>query len=186
MKKFSVIVLLLFISVFASGCVNKVAVQELNKKAQEYMEAGKTEDAISRLESSIDIDNTIFETYYNLAVAYMKVDKTDKAEEALKKVFELNPDFPEAYHTMAVIYEDKANSIINGENKDVLDNVGEKIRSELSTEDKTQICSYLDIAIDYYNKYLVKNHNAQDKDKVNEKINALNSELRKYGTAEEN
>lgn len=193
MKKFYIITLLLFITVSTSGCVNKFAVQELNKKAAEYMKDGKTTDAISRLESSIDLDNTIYETYYNLAVAYLKEDKSDKAQEALEKVFELKPDFADAYHTMAVIYEDKAYAIINGENKSeqtVLNDEGKNIsdKKELSNEDKTEICSNLDSAIDYYNKYLVKKQNASDKDKVNEKINSLNQELKKYGksSADEN
>jgi len=189
MKKISIIVLLLFVSLSTSGCVNKFAVQELNKKAQEYMKDGKTEDAISRLESSIDLDNSIFETYYNLAVAYMKADKSDKAEEALKKVFELKPDFADSYYTMAVIFEDKAYSLINGENKqekETIDNEGKDIseKKELTAEERAEICSNFDSAVDYYNKYLVKKQNASDKDQVNEKINKLNLELQKYGKVE--
>ena len=185
MKKISIIVLLLFVSLSTSGCVNKFAIQELNKKAQEYMNNGKTEDAIARLESSIDLDNSIFETYYNLAVAYMKADKADKAGEALKKVFELNPDFADSYYTMAVIFEDKAYAIINGQNndqKETLDNEGKNIseKKNLTDEEKAEICSDFDSAIDYYNKYLVKKEKASDKEQVNAKINNLNLELQKY------
>lgn len=186
MKKFSIIILLFCMSLLTSGCVNKLAVQDLNKKAQEYMNSGRTEDAVSRLEASIDLDNTIYETYYNLAVAYMKLDKTDKAQEALNRVLELNPDFPDAYYTMAVIYEDKAYAIINGEDKDKnsensAEDKNDLQKKELSDGEKTEICIDFDSAIDYYNKYLVKNQNASDRDKVNEKIEQLNSELQKYG-----
>lgn len=193
MKKFFAVILLFCISLLTGGCVNKLAVQDLNKKAQEYMNSGRTEDAVSRLEASIDLDNTIYETYYNLAVAYIKLGKTDKAQEALNRVFELNPDFPDAYYSMAVIYEDKAYSIINGENKDenaVIANDGTNIapNKELTAEEKAEVISAFDSAIDYYNKYLMKKQDASDKDKVNEKINTLNSELQKYGkeSGEEN
>lgn len=189
MKKFYIATLLLFLTFSACGCTNKPAVQELNKKAQEYMSKGQTEEAISRLEASIDLDNTIFETYYNLAVAYIKAEKSDKAEEALKRVFELNPDFADAYYSMAVVYEDKAYAVINGENGEneenrtvvEADDNGVSVKKELSESDKEEICNDFNTAIDNYNKYLIKKQDASDRDKVNEKINSLNEELQKYG-----
>lgn len=185
MKKSYIAALLLILTLSTCGCTNKFAVQELNQKAQEYMSKGQTEEAISRLEASIDLDNTIYETYYNLAVAYIKAEKNDKAEEALKKVYELNPDFADAYYSMAVIYEDKAYAVINGENEEnrtivEADNDGVSVKKELSEQDKETIRTDFETAIDNYNQYLIKKPDASDKDKVNEKINSLNSELQKY------
>ena len=188
MKKSYIATLLLILTLSTCGCTNKFAVQELNKKAQDYINNGQTEEAIARLEASIDLDNTIYETDYNLAVAYIKADKNDKAEEALNKVLELNPDFADAYYSKAVIYENKAYAVINGENNEneggrtviETDNNGVSVKKELSEQDKEIIRSDFEAAIDNYNQYLIKKRDASDRDKVNEKINALNSELQKY------
>ncbi len=181
----------MFMVITTSGCTNKMAVQELNQKAQAYMNEGRVEDAIARLESSIDLDNTIYETYYNLAVAYMKVGKYDKAKEALEHVEKINPDFADAYYTMAVMYENSAYDLINGvgnTNNTVIsdENQNISVEKELSLETKNEICNKLDSAIDYYNKYLIKKQKADDKDKVNDKINALNAEIQRYSTKSEN
>ena len=90
---------------------------------------------------------------------------------------------------MGVAYEDKAVDIINGEVKDEDGNVKEadenvvedtETKKELTDAEKTQICDYMTTAIDYYNKYLSKESNSDDKDKVNEKIESLNKDLVKY------
>jgi len=187
MKKFSVVLLILSVSLLSGGCLGKLAVQSLNNKARQYMNEGKTEEAISRLEASIDLDDTIYETYYNLAIAYMDIDKTDKAQEALNRVIELNPDFPEAYYVMAVIYEDNAYSIINGNNANKTEIVSDEggnvqMKKELSEEEKSKIASDIKSAVNYYNKYLSKQQNSSDKAKVTAKISTLKSELVKYDT----
>ena len=50
--------------------INNLAVQDLNNKAKSFMEQGDYNQAIERLKSSLDLDSSIFETHYNLAVAY--------------------------------------------------------------------------------------------------------------------
>ena len=69
MKKIILLITVLFVSVISTACINNLAVQELNSKAQEYMEAGDIEKAICRLRSSIDLDANVFESHYNLGVA---------------------------------------------------------------------------------------------------------------------
>ena len=54
----------------------------------------------------------------------------------------------------------------------------------MTDEQKTDINKYITTAIEYYNKYLSKKVNADDAAKVNEKIDSLNTELRKYSTEE--
>ena len=119
----------------------------------------------------------------------IKKKKYDKAIKSLEKTIELNPDFADAYYSMGVAYEDKAVDIINGEVKDEDGNVKEadenvaedtETKKELTDAEKTQICDYMTTAIDYYNKYLSKESNSDDKDKVNEKIESLNKDLVKY------
>ena len=190
MKKTLLITLIMTVTLISTACVNKFAVQELNNNAQKMLASGDVEGAISRLESSIDLDESLYETHYNLAVAYLEAKKLDKAENALKKVFELNPDFPEAYHTMGVVYEEKAYEIVNGQNEEGnVENAEDadyvKANQEsLTDEQKMDVNKYITTAIEYYNKYLSKKVNAEDASKVNEKIDALNTELRKYSTEE--
>ena len=190
MKKTLLITLIMTVTLISTACVNKFAVQELNNNAQKMLASGDVEGAISRLESSIDLDESLYETHYNLAVAYLEAKKLDKAEKALDKVFELNPDFPEAYHTMGVVYEEKAYEIVNGQNEEGnVENAEDadyvKANQEsLTDEQKMDVNKYITTAIEYYNKYLSKKVNAEDASKVNEKIDALNTELRKYSTEE--
>lgn len=189
MQKTLLIIGILVVTLFSTACVNKFAVQELNNNAKAMMAEGRVDDAIARLESSIDLDERVFETHYNLAVVYIQAKKYDKAIKSLEKTIELNPDFADAYYSMGVAYEDKAVDIINGEVKDEDGNVKEadenvaedtETKKELTDAEKTQICDYMTTAIDYYNKYLSKESNSDDKDKVNEKIESLNKDLIKY------
>ncbi len=189
MQKTLLIIGILVVTLFSTACVNKFAVQELNNNAKAMMAEGRVDDAIARLESSIDLDERVFETHYNLAVVYIQAKKYDNAIKSLEKTIELNPDFADAYYSMGVAYEDKAVDIINGEVKDEDGNVKEadenvaedtETKKELTDSEKTQICDYMTTAIDYYNKYLSKESNSDDKDKVNEKIESLNKDLVKY------
>lgn len=189
MQKTLLIIGILVVTLFSTACVNKFAVQELNNNAKAMMAEGRVDDAIARLESSIDLDERVFETHYNLAVVYIQAKKYDKAIKSLEKTIELNPDFADAYYSMGVAYEDKAVDIIHGEVKDEDGNVKEadenvaedtETKKELTDAEKTQICDYMTTAIDYYNKYLSKESNSDDKDKVNEKIESLNKDLVKY------
>ena len=49
------------------------------------MKKGDYENAISRLKSSADLDGTIFETQYNLALAYTENDDYPEAVETFEK-----------------------------------------------------------------------------------------------------
>ena len=90
----------LFMSVMCTACLNNFnnfAVQELNNKAQEYLNKGEIEKAISRLESNVDIDGSIFETRYNLAVAYIQAKEFEKALAQIKVAKELKPENADVY-----------------------------------------------------------------------------------------
>ena len=85
MKKALLLVSVLFISVVSTACINKFAVQELNNKAKGYIEQGDYTNAIERLKSSVDLDNNVFETHYNLAVAYTQAEDYVNAINSFKK-----------------------------------------------------------------------------------------------------
>lgn len=185
MQKTLLIMGILVVTLFSTACVNKFAVQELNNNAKNLAAQGRLDDAIARLESSIDLDENVYETHYNLAVVYIQSKKYDEAIKSLEKAIGLNPDFADSYYSMAVAYEDKAIDIIDGnndsdnevENQDSAQTDAKKV---LTDTEKTQICNFITTSIDNYNKYLSKNPKATDKDKVNEKIESLNKDLVTY------
>lgn len=191
MQRILLVTAIIFVSLITTACVNRFAVQELNNNAKILLSKGDIQGAISRLESSIDIDENLYETHYNLAVAYVQAQEYDKALKQLEKTIELKPDFADSFHTMGVIYEEKAMDIITGEeNKDkqFAENNSlpalpeQNTPKQLSNEEKEQVIDYYEKAIDAYNKYLMKNLKAEDKDALNEKINKINEKLKKYNT----
>ena len=117
MKKPIFLVTILTLSVFTTACINNLAVQELNNKAAEFMKKGDYTDAISRLQSSVDLDPSIFETQYNLAVAYTENEDYAEAIETFDRALALKPDSKDAYYSMAVMYENYAKDLYAGNTK---------------------------------------------------------------------
>lgn len=193
MKKVILLITVLFVSVISTACINNLAVQELNSKAQEYMDAGEIEKAICRLRSSIDLDANVFETHYNLGVALISAKQYDEAEKSLENAIKLKPDFADSYYSLAVAQEEQAYEKINKkdnneEAKDADDATEaqeiEDNNEELTAEDKKEISDDLNSAIENYNTYLLKKTDAEDKEKIENQINALNEELKKYSPNE--
>lgn len=191
MKKVVLLITILFVSVISTACINNIAVQELNNKAKEYMANGETEKAICRLRSSIDLDTSIFETHYNLGVALISVNENKEAQESLENAIKLKPDFADSYYSLAVALENQADDIVNGsakEEKDADDKDSDVTdasvtkKKELSDTEKIQIVELLNESVENYNKYLTKKPDAQDKDKVAEQIEYLNTEIQKYNS----
>ncbi len=193
MKKVILLITILFVSVISTACINNLAVQELNNKAKEYMANGETEKAICRLRSSIDLDASIFETHYNLGVALIEAKEYKEAQTALLEAIKLKPDFADSYYSLAVSYEGEADQIINNtskeqEQEDITqdtqnsETASETEKKNLTETDKTKIVELYNHAIENYNKYLVKQPEAQDKEKIEEQINYLNNQIKNYNT----
>ena len=196
MKKIILLITVLFVSVISTACINNLAVQELNSKAKEYMEAGEIEKAICRLRSSIDLDTNVFETHYNLGVALISAKQYEEAEKSLLNAIKLKPDFADAYYSLAVAQEEKAFEMINKEQQpdeedwqetsaDEPEDISEASEpseesKELSTEDMKKIADALNASIENYNSYLLKKPDAEDKAKIENHISTLNDELKKY------
>ena len=188
MKKALLLVSILFISVVSTACINNFAVQELNNKAKAFIDQGDYTNAIERLKSSIDLDDTVFESHYNLAVAYTAAEDYPNAIEAYKKAIALNPDFADAYYSLAVAEEDYAADVAKGELK--LDNAGQpvKVKEEelpdidklvLTPETLKLIDTLLEDAVKQYGLYLQKGVDIKDGDDVRQKIDELNLERTK-------
>jgi len=115
MKKALLLIVILSTSIISTACINNLAVQELNTKAKTYMDNGDTENAIARLKSSVDLDPTIFESHYNLAVAYTKAEDYLNAVAAFEHAIKLKPEIADTYYSLAVCQENLANDILQGE-----------------------------------------------------------------------
>ena len=191
MKKALLLVSILFISVVSTACINKFAVQELNNKAKGYIEQGDYENAIERLKSSVDLDDTVFETHYNLAVAYTQAEDYSNAIESFRKAIELNPEFADAYYSLAVAEEDYSIDLAKGVL--TLDDSGKPVKVDEETLAKQEkinlsepvqkmVNELLADAVNNYNLYLEKASNVQDGDEVREKIHKLLEEQQQQKT----
>ncbi|MBR1461003.1 tetratricopeptide repeat protein [bacterium] len=185
MKKVLLLVSILLVAVISTACINNFAVQDLNNKAQTYMQKGDYAQAIERLKSSIDLDPTIFETHYNLAVAYTQSEDYINAVEEYKKAIEIKSDVPEVYYSLATAQN---NLIIDLEQGRVRMNVDDSLytpkaedlnfdeKYEMS-EKETSLCEELkDSALQNYTKYLDLNPNAKNKAEVEKQMEYLAGE----------
>ena len=192
MKKAILIVTVLFIAVISTACINNFAVQELNNKAKIYLENGDYDAAINRLQSSIDLDSTIFETHYNLGVAYIKNKQYKKAIEALSKALELNSDYADSYYSLAVAQEAYAQEFLdaNSDTPAVASDDTEVAEDTKADEDikkmspeqrKLTAAELYTNAVASYKKYLSKSKDAKDTDDINNQIKSIEEELSKLG-----
>ncbi len=164
MKNALLIVTILFAAIMSTACINNFAVQELNNKAAEYMEKGDYNSAIGRLEASLDIDPTIFETNYNLGVAYINAEKYDEAAEVLENAAAIKPEQPDVYYSLAVAQYNYAEDILSGKTEDDEEDADEIITEasttnilapkEISLEDKQKAAKLYESGIASLEKYL--------------------------------
>lgn len=170
MKKALLIASILFIAVISTACINNIAVQELNNKAGEYMQKGDYEAAINRLQASIDLDSTMYETYYNLGIAATNAKKYDIATEAFENGLKIKPDFANFYYSLAVTQAEYAESILNP----VIEEDKADAKIEVSDKDKAKATELKTLALSNAQKYLEMSPDADDKNTVEEFINDLN------------
>ena len=189
MRKLTLFLAILFVSVLCSACINNIAIEELNNKAQEYMQKGDTKNAICRLESSVDLDGTVFETRYNLGVAYISAEEFKKAQEQLKEAIKLKPEFADSYYSLAVAQENDAMKILEQDDTDetsvevaVLPDNNDEFSDlkNISEEEARQLVEMLSSAIDSYNKYIELKPQTNDIDEVKSQIIYLKDTAEKY------
>ena len=179
MKKALMIASVLLVAVISTACINNIAIQELNNKAAEYMEKGQYELAMERLQASLELDNTMYETYYNLGIAAMNAKKYEQSIEAFNKVIELKPDSVNAYYSLGIAQSDYADEIFeHGSN--VSENQEDSDKNvEVSTEDKQKALNLKKDAIDNMKKYITKFPSADDMDVVNGLIKEMEDFVKK-------
>ena len=197
MKRAILIVTILFIAVISTACINNFAVQELNNKAQVYLNNGDYESAIDRLQASLDLDNTIFETHYNLGVAYIKSERYSEAIKTLTKAIEINKENADTYYSLAVAQESYANEMLElNENNNTASNqqdddevIDENQNKKLDEtalkmtpeQRKLAAIELYTSAISSYKKYLEIDNKAKDTTDIQNQIKSIEEELEELG-----
>ena len=181
MKRVLLVAGVLFISVVSTACINNFAVQELNTKAKGFIENGDYVSAVERLKSSIDLDPSAFESYYNLAVAYTKLDDYSNAFENYKKVIELKENFADGYFSLAVCEENLITDLEQGDV--IIDNDGKLIQADkkskkLSDAELNFVNGLRTDAVVNYEKYLSLNPQASDRNDVQARIDELKKDFK--------
>lgn len=182
MKKTLLIVSVLLVAVVSTACINNFAVRDLNNKAQIYMQKGDYAQAIERLKSSLDLDPTVYETHYNLAIAYTKAEDYLKASDEYEKALEIKPNEADIFYSLATTQNNLAIDIEQGRvrlnvdgtlYKPKADEVDFSEKYEMSDEEKEFVAQYKNAAVQNYKKYLALNPNASDKEEVEKQIESL-------------
>ena len=176
------IVSVLIVAVISTACINNMAVQELNNKAAEYMQKGDYESAMNRLQASLDLDSTMYETYYNLGIAAINAQKYDKAIEALEGGIKVKADFADFYYSLGIAQNSFADEILDNDSDEVSDternaeiNKADDAQKDISAEDKAKVEELKKQALDNLKKYYSMNPDAKDKEAVESLIAEINS-----------
>ena len=175
MKKALLIVSILFIAVITTACINNIAVQELNNKAAEYMQKGDYESAMNRLQASLDLDNTMYQTYYNLGVAAIGANKYEVAIDALEGGIKIKPDFYDFYYSLGVAQIGLADDMYEkAEVEETATADTEKgnvdIKRDITKIDKEGVVELKKAAVINLAKYLENVPDTSDKESIEEMI----------------
>ena len=175
MKKALLIASILFVAVISTACINNIAVQELNNKASEYMQKGDYESAMNRLQASLDLDNTMYQTYYNLGVAAIGANKYDVAIEALEDGIKIKPDFYDFYYSLGVAQIGMADDVYEKaevEETATLDTEKDsaEIKRDVAEVDKVDVIELKKSAIENLTKYLTNVPETKDRESIEEMI----------------
>ena len=181
MKKVILIASILFVAVASTACINNLAVQDLNNKAKVYADKGDYTQAIERLKSSIDLEPSIFETHYNLAIVYTQAEDYVNAVEEFKKVLSMKPNMADSYYSLATAQNNLAVDMKQGK---VRLNVGGSLYTEkdddafedkvkLTENEEEYIEDLYEASLENYKKYLELNPNASDKADVEAQIERI-------------
>ena len=174
MKKALMIVSVLVVAVVSTACINNIAVQELNNKANEFMQKGDYESAMNRLQASLDLDSTMYQTYYNLGVAAINAGKFEKAVEALQDGIKIKPDYSDFYYSLGVAQISLADELMEPKDENN-DEGGEEIAKvdvlvKVAPEDKAKAIELKANAVENLKKYLELVPNTEDKETIEEMI----------------
>lgn len=183
MRKVILVASILFVAVVSTACINNLAVQDLNNKAKAYADKGDYTQAIERLKSSIDLDPSIFETHYNLAIVYTQAEDYINAVEEYKKVIEMKPNNADSYYALATAENNLAvdmeqgrvrmNEVDGSLYSPKADDIDFSEKTELNDNEKSFVEELYNSAIANYEKYLELSPSAKDKEEVQSQIQKI-------------
>ena len=177
MKKVFSIVSILCASLFCTACINNFAIQELNQMGAEYMQKGDYDNAIARFKSSVDLDENIFESRYNLAIAYISKEDYNDAIPELEYALKLKPNSLDAIYSYAVALESEGFAFEEKVFSTASDNA--QIKTGPS---KAEVISGLNLvlkSIPEYERFIKLSDSQTDKDRVADHIDALRDDIAK-------
>lgn len=185
MKKVILIASILFVAVASTACINNLAVQDLNNKAKVYADKGDYTQAIERLKSSIDLEPSIFETHYNLAIVYTQAEDYVNAVDEFKKVISMKPNMADSYYSLATAQNNLAVDMKQGKVRLNVDGslytekdddaFEEKIK--LTENEEEYVEDLYEASLENYEKYLSMKPDASDKEDVEAQIVRINGIL---------
>ncbi len=164
LKKAFLLVGILISSLLCTACINNFAIQELNQIGMKYLEKGDYDNAISRFKSSIDLDENVFETRYNLGVAYVSKEDYEDAIEQLELALQIKPDSKEACYSLAVALEGLGMAIDEDKEDD----------TPLTKKEVEEALSFVQRAVEVYEKYISFGVEPSENEKVLHHIEKLN------------
>ncbi len=184
MKKIFTLFTIILSAILTTACVNNKAIEQLNQKALEYLKKGDVQTAISRLEASLDLDNSFFATHYNLGVAYIEAQDYMKAQEHLQEALKLDPKNPDVYYSLGVTQESIGRNVLEDKNITEEETIeGTVVHSPvLSPEQLANGIGFLKESIKSFEKYLELNKNAADKADVLNEIENVKILIDKHQT----
>ncbi len=154
----------------------------MNNKAKIYADKGDYTQAIERLKSSIDLDPSIFETHYNLAVVYTQAEDYINAVEEYKKVLEMKPDSADSYYSLATAVNNLAVDMAQGRTRmredgslytPKADEIDPSEKFEMSEAEKNFVDELYSSATANFEKYLELKPDASDKTEVEAQIQKI-------------
>jgi tetratricopeptide (TPR) repeat protein len=182
MKKAALIGIILLVAVISTACINNFAVRDLNNKAMNYMAKGDYSQAIERLKSSLDLDSSVFETHYNLAIAYTKAEDYKNAVNEYKKALEIKPNDADTYYSLATAENNLAVDMIQGRVRmDINDNLYTAKAEDVNFDEKyvpsekeqAFIDELKEATIQTYQKYLELKPDAVEKEEIERLIERI-------------
>lgn len=180
MKKALLIVIALFSCLLCTACINNLAISELNQMGSEYLQKGDIDNAIARFKSSVDLDENIFESRYNLGVAYIQKENYKDAIDELEDAVKLRPDSKDAIYSLAVAQESDGLKFEKNPYDDAQDE--ENKETEISKEDVIEGLKLLNSAILNYKKYVDLTDDSEEKSKVQNHISEIEKTIENYKT----
>ena len=153
------------------------------------LQKGDIQSAISRLESSVDLDGSVFETRYNLGVAYISAQEFKKAQTQLEEAIKIKPEFADSYYSLAVAKESDALKILEEDENDQTNTEPQTAETQddetdglknISEEEAKYLVDTLNSSTELYKKYLELKPQSNDKEEVEAQINYLEETISKY------